>query len=67
MSEKNQKNDYHCDKKKWQTVAKHKVGKHFSLLQKAILDLEKLKCNWDLRIKMTEEEDAEFTPQNENL
>lgn len=48
------------------TVAKHKVGKHFSLLQKAILDLEKSKGNWDLRINMTEEEDAELTPQNEN-
>ena len=27
------------------TVAKHKVGKHFSLWQKAILDLEKSKGN----------------------
>lgn len=48
------------------TVAKHKVGKHFSLWQKAILDLEKSKGNWDLRINMTEEEDAELTPQNES-
>ena len=50
------------------TVAKHQVGKHFSLLQKEILDLEKSKGNWDLGIKMTEEEeDAELTSPNENL
>ena len=49
------------------TVDKYKVGKHFSLLQKAILDLEKSKGNWDLRIKMTEEEDAELTSPDENL
>ena len=44
---------------------KHRVASHFSLLQKAILDLEKSKGNWDLRINMAEEEDTELNSPNE--